>query len=324
MIEIQKPNIVTVDESEDGRSGKFIVEPLERGYGTTLGNSLRRVLMSSLPGVAVTSIKVDGALHEFTSLPGVAEDLTEIVLNIKGIVAKLYTQAPKTVILDAVGPDNVTAGHIKQDSDIVILNSDHHLATLAEGAHLYIELTFENGRGYVSQDKNKLLHADSFGTSVSAPIGLIYTDSIYTPVYKVNYEVENTRVGSTTDYDKLTLEVLTNGTITAKEAISLGAKILNDHLNLFVDLSEEAKAYDVMVERPEKEKEKVLEMTIEELDLSVRSFNCLKRAGIDTVEDLVSRSEDEMIKVRNLGKKSLEEVILKLESLGLTLRNDEE
>ncbi|MBQ1196401.1 MAG: DNA-directed RNA polymerase subunit alpha [Clostridia bacterium] len=324
MIEIQKPNIVTVDESEDGRSGKFIVEPLERGYGTTLGNSLRRVLMSSLPGVAVTSIKVDGALHEFTSLPGVAEDLTEIVLNIKGIVAKLYTQAPKTVILDAVGPDNVTAGHIKQDSDIVILNSDHHLATLAEGAHLYIELTFENGRGYVSQDKNKLLHADSFGTSVSAPVGLIYTDSIYTPVYKVNYVVDNTRVGSTTDYDKLTLEVLTNGTITAKEAISLGAKILNEHLNLFVDLSEEAKAFDVMVERPEKEKEKVLEMTIEELDLSVRSFNCLKRAGIDTVEDLVSRSEDEMIKVRNLGKKSLEEVIQKLESLGLTLRNDEE
>ena len=324
MIEIQKPNIVTVDESEDGRSGKFIVEPLERGYGTTLGNSLRRVLMSSLPGVAVTSIKVDGALHEFTSLPGVAEDLTEIVLNIKGIVAKLYTQAPKTVILDAVGPDNVTAGHIKQDSDIVILNSDHHLATLAEGAHLYIELTFENGRGYVSQDKNKLLHTDSFGTSVSAPVGLIYTDSIYTPVYKVKYDVENTRVGSTTDYDKLTLEVLTNGTITAKEAISLGAKILNEHLNLFVDLSEEAKAFDVMVERPEKEKEKVLEMTIEELDLSVRSFNCLKRAGIDTVEDLVSRSEDEMIKVRNLGKKSLEEVIQKLESLGLTLRNDEE
>ena len=324
MIEIQKPNIVTVDESEDGRSGKFIVEPLERGYGTTLGNSLRRVLMSSLPGVAVTSIKVDGALHEFTSLPGVAEDLTEIILNIKGIVAKLYTQAPKTVILDAVGPDNVTAGHIKQDSDIVILNSDHHLATLAEGAHLYIELTFENGRGYVSQDKNKLLHADSFGTSVTAPVGLIYTDSIYTPVYKVNYVVDNTRVGSTTDYDKLTLEVLTNGTITAKEAISLGAKILNEHLNLFVDLSDEAKNAEIMIERPEKEKEKVLEMTIEELDLSVRSFNCLKRAGIDTVEDLVSRSEDEMIKVRNLGKKSLEEVILKLESLGLTLRNDEE
>ena len=324
MKEIEKPNIKSVDISADGNCGVFVIEPLVRGYGQTLGNSLRRVLMSSLPGVAVTSIKVDGALHEFTSLPGVAEDLTEIVLNIKGIVAKLYTQAPKTVILDAVGPDNVTAGHIKQDSDIVILNSDHHLATLAEGAHLYIELTFENGRGYVSQDKNKLLHADSFGTSVSAPVGLIYTDSIYTPVYKVNYVVDNTRVGSTTDYDKLTLEVLTNGTITAKEAISLGAKILNEHLNLFVDLSEEAKAFDVMVERPEKEKEKVLEMTIEELDLSVRSFNCLKRAGIDTVEDLVSRSEDEMIKVRNLGKKSLEEVIQKLESLGLTLRNDEE
>ncbi len=325
MIEIQKPNIVTIDESEDGRSGKFVVEPLERGYGITLGNSLRRVLLSSLPGVAVTSIKVDGALHEFTSLPGVTEDLTEIVLNVKGIVAKLYTQAPKTVILDVVGPDNVTASHIKQDSDIEILNGDHHLATLAEGAHLYMELTFENGRGYVSQDRNKLIHADAYGTTVSAPIGLIYTDSIYTPVYNVSYTVENTRVGSNiTDYDKLTLEVLTNGTITAKEAISLGAKILNEHLNLFVDLSDEAKDAQIMIERPEKEKEKVLEMTIEELDLSVRSFNCLKRAGIDTVEDLVSRSEDEMIKVRNLGKKSLEEVILKLQSLGLTLRKDEE
>ena len=324
MIEIQKPNIVTVDESEDGRSGKFIVEPLERGYGTTLGNSLRRVLMSSLPGVAVTSIKVDGALHEFTSLPGVAEDLTEIVLNIKGIVAKLYTQAPKTVILDAVGPDTVTAGHIKQDSDIVILNPDHHLATLAEGAHLYMELTFEHGRGYVSQDKNKLLHADSFGTAVSAPIGLIYTDSIYTPVYKVKYEVESTRSGSNTDLDKLTIELLTNGSISAKEAVSLGAKILNEHLNLFVDLSDDAKKTEIMVEREETIKEKVLEMTIEELDMSVRSFNCLKRAGIDTVEDLTNRTEEDMIKVRNLGMKSLDEVIQKLHSLGLDLKREEE
>ena len=325
MIEIQKPNITSIDISEDGRNGRFIVEPLERGYGITLGNSLRRVLLSSLPGVAVTSIKVDGALHEFTSLPGVAEDLTEIVLNVKGIIAKLYTQAPKTAILDVVGPMEVTAGDIKQDSDIEILNADHHLATLAEGARLYIEFTFENGHGYVSQERNKLIHTDMSNGAVSAPIGLIYTDSIYTPVYNVSYTVDNTRVGSNiTDYDKLTLEVLTNGTISAEEAISLGAKILNEHLNLFVDLSDEAKNAEIMVERPEKEKEKVLEMTIEELDLSVRSFNCLKRAGIDTVEDLVSRTEDEMIKVRNLGKKSLEEVIQKLDSLGLALRKEED
>ncbi|MBR3965335.1 MAG: DNA-directed RNA polymerase subunit alpha [Clostridia bacterium] len=325
MIEIQKPNITSIDISEDGRNGRFIVEPLERGYGITLGNSLRRVLLSSLPGVAVTSIKVEGALHEFTSLPGVAEDLTEIVLNVKGIIAKLYTQAPKTAILDVVGPMEVTAGDIKQDSDIEILNADHHLATLAEGARLYIEFTFENGHGYVSQERNKLIHTDMSNGAVSAPIGLIYTDSIYTPVYNVSYTVDNTRVGSNiTDYDKLTLDVLTNGTISAEEAISLGAKILNEHLNLFVDLSDEAKNAEIMVERPEKEKEKVLEMTIEELDLSVRSFNCLKRAGIDTVEDLVSRTEDEMIKVRNLGKKSLEEVIQKLDSLGLALRKEED
>ena len=325
MIEIQKPNITSIDISEDGRNGRFIVEPLERGYGITLGNSLRRVLLSSLPGVAVTSIKVDGALHEFTSLPGVAEDLTEIVLNVKGIIAKLYTQAPKTAILDVVGPMEVTAGDIKQDSDIEILNADHHLATLAEGAHLYIEFTFENGHGYVSQERNKLIHTDMSNGAVSAPIGLIYTDSIYTPVYNVSYTVDNTRVGSNiTDYDKLTLDVLTNGTISAEEAISLGAKILNEHLNLFVDLSDEAKNAEIMVERPEKEKEKVLEMTIEELDLSVRSFNCLKRAGIDTVEDLTNRTEEDMIKVRNLGKKSLEEVIQKLDSLGLALRKDED
>ena len=325
MIEIQKPNITSIDISEDGRNGRFIIEPLERGYGITLGNSLRRVLLSSLPGVAVTSIKVDGALHEFTSLPGVAEDLTEIVLNVKGIIAKLYTQAPKTAILDVVGPMEVTAGDIKQDSDIEILNPNHHLATLAEGAHLFVELTFENGHGYVSQERNKLIHSDMSSSAVAAPIGLIYTDSIYTPVYNVSYTVDNTRVGSNiTDYDKLTLDVLTNGTISAEEAISLGAKILNEHLNLFVDLSDEAKNAAIMVERPEKEKEKVLEMTIEELDLSVRSFNCLKRAGIDTVEDLVSRTEDEMIKVRNLGKKSLEEVIQKLESLGLALRKEED
>ena len=325
MIEIEKPNIATVNLSEDGRSGKFVVEPLERGYGITLGNSLRRVLLSSLPGVAVTSIKVDGVLHEFSTVPGMTEDMTEFVLNVKGIVAKLHTSNPKTVILDVTGPHKVVAGDIKQDSDIEILNPDHVLATLSEGGHLFAELTFECGRGYVSQDRNKLIHADAYGPNVSAPIGLIYTDSIYTPVYNVSYCVENTRVGSNiADYDKLTLEVLTNGTITAKEAISLGAKILNEHLNLFVDLSDEAKNAEIMVISGESPKEKVLEMTIEDLDLSVRSFNCLKRAGIDTVSDLVSRSEDEMIKVRNLGKKSLEEVTQKLQSLGLGLRRDEE
>ena len=291
MIEIEKPNIATVNLSEDGRSGKFVVEPLERGYGITLGNSLRRVLLSSLPGVAVTSIKVDGVLHEFSTVPGMTEDMTEFVLNVKGIVAKLHTSNPKTVILDVTGPHKVVAGDIKQDSDIEILNPDHVLATLSEGGHLFAELTFECGRGYVSQDRNKLIHADAYGPNVSAPIGLIYTDSIYTPVYNVSYSVENTRVGSNiADYDKLTLEVLTNGTITAKEAISLGAKILNEHLNLFVDLSDEAKNAEIIVISGESPKEKVLEMTIEDLDLSVRSFNCLKRAGIDTVSDLVSRS----------------------------------
>lgn len=316
MIEIEKPNISTVNLSEDGRSGTFIVEPLERGYGTTLGNSLRRVLLSSLPGVAVTSIKIDGVLHEISTVPGVKEDVTEIVLNVKGITAKLYSDSPKTVVIDCSGEREVTAGDIKQDSDIEILNPEHHIATLSEGSRLYMELTFDHGRGYVSQERNKQLGQPAIGT--------IYTDSIYTPVYNVSYSVENTRVGSNTDYDKLTLEVLTNGTISAKEAVSLGAKILNEHLNLFVDLSAEAKNTEIMVEREETIKEKVLEMTIEELDMSVRSFNCLKRAGIDTVEDLTNRTEEEMIKVRNLGKKSLEEVILTLHSLGLDLKKEEE
>ena len=316
MIEIEKPNISTVNLSEDGRSGTFIVEPLERGYGTTLGNSLRRVLLSSLPGVAVTSIKIDGVLHEISTVPGVKEDVTEIVLNVKGITAKLYSDSPKTVVIDCSGEREVTAGDIKQDSDIEILNPEHHIATLSEGSRLYMELTFDHGRGYVSQERNKQLGQPAIGT--------IYTDSIYTPVYNVSYSVENTRVGSNTDYDKLTLEVLTNGTISAKEAVSLGAKILNEHLNLFVDLSAEAKNTEIMVEREETIKEKVLEMTIEELDMSVRSFNCLKRAGIDTVEDLTNRTEEEMIKVRNLGKKSFEEVILKLHSLGLDLKKEEE
>ena len=324
MIEIEKPNITTVDQSEDGIRGTFIVEPLERGYGITLGNSLRRVLLSSLPGVAVTNIKIDGVLHEYSTIPGVTEDVTEIVLNVKGITAKLHCAGPKTVIIDVTGEKDVTAGDIKQDSDIEILNPDHHIATVGENERFYMELTFAAGRGYVSQERNKQLHTQILGATTSAPIGTIYTDSIFTPVYNVNYTVENTRVGNITDYDKLTLEILTNGIISAKEAISLAAKILNEHLNLFVDLSDEAKKAEIMVEREETIKEKVLEMTIEELDMSVRSFNCLKRAGIDTVEDLINRTEEDMIKVRNLGKKSLEEVIQKLHSLGLELKKDEE
>ncbi len=324
MIEIEKPNITTADMSEDGTRGTFIVEPLERGYGITLGNSLRRVLLSSLPGVAVTNIKIDGVLHEFSTIPGVTEDVTEIVLNVKGITAKLHCPGTKTVIIDVTGEKDVTAGDIKQDSDIEILNPEHHIATVGENERFYMELTFASGRGYVSQERNKQLQSQILGATASAPIGTIYTDSIYTPVYNVNYTVDNTRVGNITDYDKLTLEVLTNGTISAKEAISLGAKILNEHLNLFVDLSDEARKAEIMVEREETIKEKVLEMTIEELDMSVRSFNCLKRAGIDTVEDLINRTEEDMIRVRNLGKKSLEEVIQKLHSLGLRLKKEEE
>ena len=324
MIEIEKPNITTVNLSEDGTCGKFIVEPLERGFGITLGNSLRRIMLSSLPGYAVTNIKIDGVLHEFSTIPGVAEDVTEIVLNVKGIIAKLHCNSPKTVIIDVIGERDVTAGDIKVDTDIEILNPEHHIATVGENDRLYMELTFDQGRGYVSQERNKQLDAQMRGSNISAPIGTIFTDSIYTPVYNVSYTVENTRVGNITDFDKLTLEVETNGTITAKEAISFGAKILNEHLNMFVDLSDEAKNIEIMVEREETKKEKVLEMTIEELDMSVRSFNCLKRAGIDTVEDLTNRTEEDMIKVRNLGKKSLEEVIQKLHSLGLELRKEEE
>lgn len=316
MIEIEKPNINIDNLTDDGRFGKFVIEPLERGYGTTLGNSLRRVLLSSLPGVAVVSIKIDGVLHEISTIPGVKEDVPEIVLNVKGITAKLYSEGPKTVILDMTGDREATAGDIKQDSDIEILNPEHHIATLSENARLYMELTFDHGRGYVSQEKNK--------QNNPAAIGLIYVDSIYTPVLSMSYTVENTRVGSNTDYDKLTLEVKTNGTISAKEAVSLGAKILNDHLSLFVDLSDEAKKTDTMVEREETIKEKVLEMTIEELDLSVRAYNCLKRAGINSVAELVQRNQEDMMKVRNLGRKSLEEVEQKLEALGLGLRPNEE
>ncbi len=316
MIEIERPNIATAELSEDGRHGVFVVEPLERGYGITLGNSLRRVLLSSLPGVAASSVKIDGVLHEISTVPGVTEDVPEIILNVKGIVAKLYCQQPKTCIIDVRGGE-VTAGDIQVDSDIEILNPDHHIATVETGAPFFMEITFEHGRGYVSSEKNK--------AAVENPvIGVIYTDSIFTPVLKANFTVSNTRVGNITDYDKLELDVTTNGTIDAKEAVSLASKILNEHLNLFIDLSDEAKNREILVDRPETKKEKVLEMTIEELDMSVRSFNCLKRAGIDTVEDLTNRTEEDMIKVRNLGKKSLEEVIQKLQSLGLTLKKSDD
>ena len=316
MIEIEKPNITTANLSSDGTEGTFIVEPLERGYGITLGNSLRRVLLSSLPGVAVTSIKIDGVLHEFSTIPGVKEDVPEIVLNVKGIIAKLHCEGRKTCLIEMTGPGEVTAGSIKADADIEILNPERHIATLSDNARFCMELTFDHGRGYVSQEKNKQQNTPA--------IGVIYTDSIYTPVYNVSYKVENTRVRNVTDYDKLTLEVLTNGTISAKEAVSLGAKILNEHLNLFVNLTDDAKKAEIMVERQETIKEKVLEMTIEDLDMSVRSFNCLKRAGIDTVEDLTKRTESEMIKFRNLGKKSLDEVIQKLHSLGLELKREDD
>ena len=317
MIGIEKPRIETAEISADGKYGRFVVEPLERGYGTTLGNSLRRVLLSSLPGYAITSVKIDGVLHEFTTIPGVKEDVTEIVLNLKNVILKIHGDGPKTIYIDANGDEEITAGSIKTDSEVEILNPELHIATLNSDAHVSMELTCDKGRGYVSAERNKQMMQ-------SVVIGVIAIDSIYTPVLKVNYTVENTRVGQITDYDKLTLEVWTNGTINAMEAVSLGAKILNEHLNLFGDLSGEAYDTEVMVVKSDSGKEKVLEMTIEELDLSVRSFNCLKRAQINTVEDLISRTEEDMMKVRNLGRKSLDEVVAKLNSLGLDLRRDEE
>ncbi len=317
MMEIERPKIDTSSLSADGRYGKFVLEPLERGFGMTLGNSLRRVLLSSLPGVAVTSIKIDGVVHEFSTIEGVKEDVTEIVLNVKGITAKLYSDTPKTVRIEATGEGEVTAGSIQQDAEIEILNPDWHIATLADGAKIIMELVFDKGRGYVPAERNKQ-------AAEQASVGSLPVDSIYTPVLKVNYTVENTRVGQITDYDKLTLEVWTDGTINAKEAVSLSARIMTEHLNLFVNLSQEAIDAEIMVEKDDKGKEKALEMTIEELDLSVRSFNCLKRAGINTVEDLTNKTEDEMMKVRNLGRKSLEEVIAKLDSLGFKLTKEDE
>ncbi|MBR2883925.1 MAG: DNA-directed RNA polymerase subunit alpha [Clostridia bacterium] len=316
MIEIEKPKIECVELSERGDYGKFEVEPLERGYGMTLGNSLRRILLSSLPGVAVSSIKIDGILHEFSTIPGVKEDVTEIVLNIKDLSAKLYSDGPKVVYIEAEGPGEVCARHIKADADVEVLNGDLHIATLNKDAKLYMEITLNKGRGYVSQDKNKVTNQGIIGT--------IPVDSIFSPVRKVNYTVENTRVGQVTDYDKLTREVWTDGTITPNEAISLGAKILSEHLNLFIDLTDEARNTEIMVETKDSQKEKVREMTIEELDLSVRSYNCLKRAGINTVEDLTNKTEEDMMKVRNLGRKSLEEVREKLHELEMDFKAEED
>ena len=314
MVEIEKPRIECIDSPEDGSYGKYIVEPLERGYGTTLGNSLRRVLLSSLPGTAATSIKIAGVQHEFSTIPGVTEDVTEIVLNVKKIIAKLHCQGTKTVFIDATGEREVTAGDIKTDAEVEILNPELHICSLGPDATFNMEITLSHGRGYVSSDKNK---------SPNMPIGTIAVDSIYTPVYKVNYTVENTRVGNMTDYDKLTLEVWTDSTISARDAVSLGAKILSDHLSLFTDLSETVASKPTMAEKPETHRDKVLEMTIEELDLSVRSFNCLKRANINNVEDLISRTGEDMMKVRNMGRKSLEEVQNKLAMMGLSLASDD-
>ena len=316
MIGIEKPRIDTAEVTPDGKYGLFVVEPLERGYGSTLGNSLRRVLLSSLPGYAVTSVKIDGVLHEFSTIPGVKEEVTEIVLNLKDIILKINGDGPKTIYISASGECEITAGDIKTDSEVEILNPELHIATLNADAHVNMEITCDRGRGYVSSERNKAI--------MQPIIGVIAIDSIYTPVLKVNYTVENTRVGQITDYDKLTLEVWTNGTITAMEAVSLGAKILNEHLNLFGNLSGEAYDTEVMVVKDDNGKEKILEMTIEELDLSVRSFNCLKRAQYNTVGDLITKTEDEMMKVRNLGRKSLDEVVAKLQSLGFDLRRDDD
>jgi len=314
MVEIERPRIECIESPEDESYGKYIVEPLERGYGTTLGNSLRRILLSSLPGTAVTTVKIAGIQHEFSTITGVKEDVTEIILNIKGIVARLHAQRAKTVYIEASGEGVVTAGDIKADGEVEILNPELHIATLSADASLSMELTIDHGRGYTSAERNKLQQPI---------IGVIPIDSIYTPVHKVNYTVENTRVGNVTDFDKLTIEVWTDKTITARDAVSLGAKILCDHFTLFTDLSETIGSKSTVVEKAETQRDKVLEMTIEELDLSVRSFNCLKRANINTVEDLISKTEDEMIKVRNLGRKSLEEVIHKLAMMGLALLNED-
>ncbi len=310
MIEIEKPRINLKKVSEDGNYGNFVVEPLERGFGNTLGNSLRRILLSSLPGVAPSSIKIDGVMHEFSTISGVKEDVTEIVLNVKNILARLNCSEPKTVEIKAKGPCIVTAGMITHDSEVEIINPDCHIATLAKDAKLRMDITLDKGRGYVSAERHKIHGSDNI-------IGVLPVDSIYTPVIKVNYSVENTRVGQITDFDKLSLEVWTNGVVTAEEAVSLASKILIDHFNLFLELSEVAENTNLMVEKSEKKSPKKLDLTIDDLELSVRAYNCLKRAGINTLQDIINRSEDDMIKVRNLGRKSLDEVIEKIHSMGL-------
>lgn len=316
MIEMERPRIETEIQGEKGEYGRFIAEPLERGYGITLGNALRRILLSTLEGYAVVCARINDVPHEFTTIEGVKEEVTEIILNIKGIIPKLYCDEPKTVYIEAKGPGIVTAGDIKLDSEVEILNPDHVIATLAEDAVLNIEMVIDRGRGYVGSEQNK-------NYTQNQP-NMLTVDSNFTPVLKVNYTVDNTRVGQITDLDKLTLDVWTNGTISASDAVSMAARIMNEHLELFIDLSEKAKSASIMVEKEETRKEKVLEMTIEELDLSVRSFNCLKRAGINTVEDLTNRSEEDMMKVRNLGRKSLDEVIGKLASLELSLKREDD
>ncbi|HHY36870.1 MAG TPA: DNA-directed RNA polymerase subunit alpha [Firmicutes bacterium] len=315
MIEIEKPKIEVVELAEDNTYGKFVIEPLERGYGTTLGNSLRRVLLSSLPGAAVTSVRIEGVLHEFSTIPGVVEDVPEIILNLKELALKIHGDGPRKINIDVEGEGVITAGEITTDPDIEILNPDLVIATLEEGAHLQMEITVDKGRGYRPAERNK---ADT------DPIGTIPVDSIFTPIPKVNFQVENTRVGQMTDYDKLILEVWSNGSIPPREAVSLAAKILSEHLMLFIQLTETADDVEIMVEKEEDEKDKVLEMAIEELDLSVRAYNCLKRAGINCVGELIQKTEEDMLKVRNLGKKSLEEVQQKLASLGLSLKEKEE
>lgn len=315
MIEIEKPTIECIYSNEDPNYGKFVVEPLERGYGTTLGNSLRRILLSSLPGVAVTSVKVDGILHEFSTIPGVKEDVTEIILNLKKLAVKLNGENTKRVLINAIGPKEVTAADILGDSDVEIFNPELHIATLEENATLIMEINLARGRGYVPAEMNK---------DENTPISVIPTDSIFTPVRKVNFTVENTRVGQVTDYDRLVLEIWTDGSVTPSEGVSIGSKIMQEHLSLFVELTDSAEGMEIMVEKEENQKEKALEMTIEELELSVRSFNCLKRAAINTVEELTHRSEEDMMKVRNLGKKSLDEVKHKLEELGLSLKQSDE
>lgn len=314
MIEIEKPRIETIEISDDAKFGKFVVEPLERGYGTTLGNSLRRILLSSLPGAAVTNIQIDSVLHEFSTIDGVVEDVTAIILNIKKLALKLYSEEDKTIEIDVKGPAVVTAADIIFDSDVEILNPDLYICTVSEGGHFHVRMTAKKGRGYARAEHNK---------KDDMPIGVLPVDSIYTPVSRVNYQVENTRVGQKDAFDKLTLDVWTDGSISPEEAVSLAARILTEHLNIFVNLTDETRKVEIMVEKEETQKEKKLEMTIEELDLSVRSYNCLKRAGINTVQELTDKSEAEMIKVRNLGRKSLEEVKFKLNELDLSLRHDD-